>query len=317
MRPLFVSMLALWLVMSPAHAWHETGHKLTAEIAFNLLSPKQQQHVAAVLRAHPRFKEDFANAMPEAIASGSETEKALWIFKHASIWSDLVPDINEAVRTRYHRGTWHYVNLPVYLTEQDEKELAGKLDHNMSPSFDPPLRQNLNVIQALQGNLLDWRDEGASDADKAVALCWILHLTGDMHQPLHNVALFSRSYFPKGDRGGNDINVAWEDDTRNLHAVWDGFPTRIENIVPRVAATVQLGSDTVSMQSIEVWAEQHAKIAKQYVYTKSVKEQLLSGFAANTNPDIRLTADYLTSGRTIASAQVILAGRRIAALLEN
>ena len=255
MRPLFVSMLALWLVMSPANAWHETGHKMTAEIAFNLLSPKQQQHVAAVLRV-----------------------------RTASLMSG---------------------------TRSDQIEACLKIQRAFSVS------EPLAIASGIASAKSSLNRGCASDADKAVALCWILHLTGDMHQPLHNVALFSRSYFPKGDRGGNDINVAWEDDTRNLHAVWDGFPTRIENIVPRVAASVQLGSDTVSMQSIEVWAEQHAKIAKQYVYTKSVKEQLLSGFAANTNPDIRLTADYLTSGRTIASAQVILAGRRIAALLEN
>ena len=37
---------------------------------------------------------------------------------------------------------------------------------------------------------------------KAMAYCWLFHLVGDIHQPLHCTALFSAEHFPKGDRGG-------------------------------------------------------------------------------------------------------------------
>ena len=106
--------------------------------------------------------------------------------------------------------------MPIYLEESDERELDGKLDHNMSTVFSPSLRKNLNVIQALKGNLLLWADEDASDAEKAVALCWILHLVGDMHQPLH--------VGNKEDIGGNAIIVFTSATDQNantkLHAVW-------------------------------------------------------------------------------------------------
>jgi len=87
------------------------------------------------------------------------------MFERASIWPDIVRNVSKAVRTRYHRSSWHYINLPVYLTDKDEKELADNLDVNLQMQFDPPLRQNLNIVQALKGNLRVWRDETAADAD--------------------------------------------------------------------------------------------------------------------------------------------------------
>src|SRR5262249_54722897 len=46
-----------------------------------------------------------------------------------------------------------------------------------------------------------------NDAErKAIALAWLFHLVGDIHQPLHTVQLFTVDY-PHGDRGGNEICV--------------------------------------------------------------------------------------------------------------
>ena len=317
MRSVFLSVLALLFVMSPACAWHETGHKLTARIAYELLSESEQQHVAAILRAHPRFAEDFAAAMPPEIASGTDREQALWMFEHASIWPDFVPKVSEAVRTRYHRGTWHYINLPVYLTQRDARKLRRRLHHNVSMEFAPPLRQNLNVVQALKGNLLVWQDATAADADKAVALCWILHLTGDMHQPLHDVALFSRAYFPKGDRGGNSIAIRREDHVTNLHAVWDGLPILFDNLVPDENTKEFLAGDVADIQSISGWARHHHKMAMEFAYTEEVKRKVLNKVSHKQNPEITLTAEYVATASMVARPQVIIAGHRIAALISE
>jgi hypothetical protein len=185
----------------------------------------------------------------------------------------------------------------------------------MSTEFSPPLRQNLNVMQALKGNLLLWSDDDASDADKAVALCWILHLVGDMHQPLHNVALFSRAYFPKGDRGGNSINVAWEDGPINLHAAWDGLPNNFESLEPGELTRDILTTDNVAISSINFWAKRHFQMAKTHVYTDAVKEQLIAGLGKNEFPEIELSEYYLSNATEIARSQVIIAGHRIARLI--
>jgi hypothetical protein len=310
-------VLALWFVMPPAYAWHRAGHNMTAEIAFELLSEQQQQHAAAILSAHPRFKEDFAAGMPEEIANGSEREKNLWMFKRASNWPDIVRNGSKAVRTRYNRSSWHYINLPVYLTDRDEKELAGKLDANVQMQFDPPLRKDLNIVQALKGNLLVWRDETAAAADRAVAFCWVLHLTGDLHQPLHNVALFSRAWFPRGDYGGGIIDIRRGDGVTNLHVVWDSLPNRFDDLSPDENTRELLSNDVAQIRSIDAWAHQSHRMAMEYAYTEEVKRKLLHQLSNQQNPEISLTAEYIANASQVARTQVIIAGHRIAALITN
>jgi len=45
-----------------------------------------------------------------------------------------------------------------------------------------------------------------TDEEKEIYLTWLLHLIGDIHQPLHCTAVFSEQ-FPNGDKGGNDAFV--------------------------------------------------------------------------------------------------------------
>lgn len=317
MRSVSLLVLSLSIVMSPAHAWYRSGHYLTAEIAFDLLSEERQQQVAAILHAHPRFSEDFAAAMPGGIKHGSESEKALWLFERASTWPDIVRHVSEAARARYHRSSWHYIDWPVYLTDEDENALAGTLDINLQMRFDPPLRQNLNMVQALKGNLLVWRNESATDADRAVALCWVLHLTGDMHQPLHNVALFSRAYYPRGDYGGSAIAVRRGNDVTTLHVVWDSLPDRIEHLSPDEKTVALLANDVVGIESIDGWSRQHYEMAMEFAYTEEVKLKLLKEVSHKRNPEISLTREYISTASMLASQQLIIAGHRIAALISN
>jgi hypothetical protein len=316
MRKNICLVITLLLVSIPGHAWHERGHRITAEIAYEAMSTTQRRAVLAALEAHPRWHEDFATQMPANVANGSAYLRGQWAMARAANWPDLVPRSGDGVRTRYHRSRWHYINVPVWLTAGDEAILDGRLDHNTETVFTLPLRQNLNVIQALRGNLVVWHDSDASDADRAVALCWILHLVGDMHQPLHTVALFSHAYFPEGDRGGNRIDVAWEGETRNLHAVWDGFPNDMADLSPTSSTVRLINADPVDDPAIDEWLMHHANLARKFVYTPPVREQLIEGLATADLPAIELSSAYVVAARSIARRQINLAGHRIAKLLE-
>jgi hypothetical protein len=59
----------------------------------------------------------------------------------------------------------------------------------------------------------DAQDPSASLADKQLALRFVVHLVGDLHQPLHVGKCC--------DKGGNDVKVTWFGKPTNLHAVWD------------------------------------------------------------------------------------------------
>jgi hypothetical protein len=70
-----------------------------------------------------------------------------------------------------------------------------------------------DALQAL-GHFRDvLRDPSASLADKQLALRFVVHLVGDLHQPLHAGKCC--------DKGGNDVKVTWFGKPTNLHAVWD------------------------------------------------------------------------------------------------
>ena len=56
-------------------------------------------------------------------------------------------------------------------------------------------------------------DHAASERRREIALKFLVHLVGDVHQPLHST--------DHGDRGGNEIAVLYRGDRSNLHHVWD------------------------------------------------------------------------------------------------
>src|SRR5690348_1126569 len=88
---------------------------------------------------------------------------------------------------------WHYVTL------------NGIIYDHAPPEGD--------ALEALGRFTKTLQDPSSSRADKQLALRFIVHLVGDLHQPLHNGKCC--------DRGGNDVKVTWFGKPTNLHAVWD------------------------------------------------------------------------------------------------
>ena len=88
---------------------------------------------------------------------------------------------------------WHYVTL-----------------NGITYDHAPPEGDALKALDHFRSVL---RDPNASLADKQLALRFIVHLVGDLHQPLHVGKCC--------DKGGNDVKVSWFGKLTNLHAVWD------------------------------------------------------------------------------------------------
>lgn len=84
----------------------------------------------------------------------------------------------------------------------------------------------LTVIQArtaLKTNLMNLT------AERALFARYLVHLVGDIHQPLHSVALFNKTY-PKGDAGGNLLKIKILNGTsQNFHSFWDSGAFRVQN----------------------------------------------------------------------------------------
>jgi hypothetical protein len=88
---------------------------------------------------------------------------------------------------------WHYVTL-------------DGITYDHAPPEGDALKALVHFRAVLQ-------DPNASLADKQLALRFVVHLVGDLHQPMHVGKCC--------DRGGNDVKVAWFGKPTNLHAVWD------------------------------------------------------------------------------------------------
>ena len=89
--------------------------------------------------------------------------------------------------------------------------------------------ESVNILTALTEN--EGVVKSANDAERrAIALAWLFHLVGDVHQPLHTAQLFTVDY-PNGDRGGNEIcvRVTQAGQPMDLHRFWDGVITSSQN----------------------------------------------------------------------------------------
>lgn len=114
----------------------------------------------------------------------------------ASTWPDFMRSSPEAFWQKQ-ANPWHYVTIPVGQTYAE----AGA----------PPQGDALTALKRFSATV---RNPRAPLAERQLALRFIVHIVGDLSQPLH---------VGRGDdRGGNDIKVSFFGRPTNLHAVWDG-----------------------------------------------------------------------------------------------
>ncbi len=323
-----VAALAFALVASPAFGWNETGHVISALIAYDGLSDSAREWAMQTLRAHPRFQENFDTHMPRTIARASAAERDRWYFAAAATWPDEarrfddVADVatREALVARYNHGRWHYINLPTYLQPADrEAHPLAQPSMAWSPTLDPA---GLDIVQALAMLFANRCAPSQTDADRALALSWLLHLVADLHQPLHTTALYGAPAFERGDRGGNDIPLAGGG---NLHALWDaGLGSerrwqRLESAARRYAAAAALRRDDVEVSDfphrIRSWAEDGRALADRVVYSPDVRAALIAAAPGHVAP-LQIGMAYRAVMRETAARQIVLAGRRTSALIE-
>ena len=234
----------------------------------------------------------------------SAEEQELYLFMMAARWPDDVR--GDAV---FHHGAWHYINLP-YTPEGQPASVQP---------IDPPTE---NILSAYQSNL-DIVQSTALESTKAVALCWIFHLIGDVHQPLHTITLFTTQFPPlEGDRGGTRfyVRVGEGAHTISLHMFWDDLilgSERFQNVrntatalrSKRTHARTQLPELTETR--FEGWARQESfTVAKEHAY----RNGQLRGSKDQQNGEV-LPTDYITTVKPLAERRIVLAGYRLADVL--
>jgi hypothetical protein len=108
-----------------------------------------------------------------------------------STWMDEI----RSDSTYDYTADWHWVTIPDGMTyEQTEKNPNG------------------DIIMTIERLIAELKSKKLTPAQEAEYLKMLIHLVGDIHQPLH---------VGRPDRGGNDVKVMWFRNESNLHRVWD------------------------------------------------------------------------------------------------
>src|SRR5262249_2591525 len=184
-----------------------------------------------------------------------------------------------------------------------------------------------NILTAMSGNqrtLANDNDPG----QKAIALTWLFHLVGDIHQPLHTAQLFTVDY-PEGDRGGNEIcvRVTHAGQPMDLHRFWDGVITSSQNLnrLRNEATTLRSRQEfqwsqltELASTGFESWAKESFEIATKIAYQNGGQ----IGVPKDGNKDCRtvtaaplLSVGYVSIAKHLADGRMILVGYRLADLL--
>lgn len=198
-------------------------------------------------------------------------------------WADFVKS-----DTSYnYLATWHYFNLPSNLPKTD---LFSYLDQQAGPNIYKKIPEMITVL----------KNSKSTSVQKKLALRMLIHLVGDLHQPMHTAR--------QEDQGGNRVQLTWFGEKSNLHKVWD------EGLVD-----YQKLSYTEYAKAID-----HPTVAEFTTWQKtSLKEcvfesyQICEKIYAGTKSDDKLSYKYNFDWIGTVNQQLLKGGIRLAKILND
>lgn len=207
-----LAILLALITAVPAHAYWEYGHESVAGVAWQQMRPETRRAVARLL-AQGRSLD--TPTCPVAT------------IEQASVWADCVKPLGERFAYAY---SWHYQNVDV------------------CKPFDvkSPCKDGNCVSAQIERNARLLADPQVPQREKLIALAFLVHFVGDLHQPMHAG--------DHGDLGGNKVAASYGliAGRTNLHSIWDGW------LAERALTTPPSGAAALLAQ---VPAEERARIA--------------------------------------------------------
>lgn len=311
---LFLISVATAFAASPARAWNNVGHRAIAELAWRQMDRNERGAASELLKQHPLYQQMLAADVP----AGVETNE--WVFLMASVWPDRVRPAKHGQPHKPDSITKfdlypHAIGYP-FLGAGDTNRALLKNFYIAKP----------NAEMVLSNSIVTLKNPKASAPDRAVSLCWVLHLFGDLHQPLHTANLVSKKR-PGGDHlGGYHIARDAQGNQIDLHSFWDqlgGVDPSHKTVVAladELAADPELQPSSLKEyqqdKTIASWVQEGFQIAVNFAYSEKHihfvhLDDLESGkISASAVPT--MSADYVSQARKIGHRRLALAGLRLA-----
>lgn len=308
-----IFVVLLILVAAPSHssAWNDRGHMTVAYIAYKQLNPTTRDRVDALLKLNPKYSA-WETTISQQIPNASQADKNLMIFMIAATWPDQIKRDNTYTSDGSEKGNrpdgspdpnrntgyddllmhkyWHFIDTP-FTTDGTA----------LTPIPDPNAQVRIALFRGVLAS-------NSPDALKSYDLSWLLHLVGDVHQPLHASTRVSAAD-PQGDAGGNNVKLSCT--KCELHFFWDDLLGTNSNLktVMNAARKLPKADATLAAKSDEKdWIAESFQEAQQNVY--------ISPIAAGDGP-FTITSGYKKASTKLAKERVALAGARLANLLNN
>ena len=270
-RILYTALASFALIgySTQSFAWGSDGHSAIGILAISQLQPDALAKL-----------EDIVNPL---------TKQAM---TEACNWPDVKRESEE--------WTWsaplHYVNIPrdedVYSESRDCPEESGHQHHPQRP-------KQLCATQGIKHYASELSNQEATILQRWQAFAWLCHLVGDLHQPMH--AGFA------DDRGGNDVDVIFNNEQLNLHRFWDSAMIHQEAgswqyLVGQLSAfPVTHASSDWSMEMVNGWTNDSHRLAKNKAYP-----------ATRT-----IHSNFVDQSWVIAQQQIVLAASRLATVINS
>lgn len=272
-----------------AMAWWETGHQTVGMIAQNHIKPKTKEKIEEILGKNVSLDQisvcpDDIKFHPVNCANTFHLEK------------------------RAETGNWHFIDIPATETNITVPDLQ-----KYCPNDDCVINQINKEIKTLS-------DDKTDKFDKQVALMFLVHFIGDIHEPLHCI--------DDNDKGGNDKTVylynAKNHKRLSLHSFWDNIlqenlpkeniqPDKLDEILEKEltakkAETWLTGTPDTKAWLVgtpEDWTIESFKIARDVIYADYKKY------------DGHYPKGYEAKLRPLAYQQIEKGGLRLAKLLDD
>ena len=182
---------------------------------------------------------------------------------------------------------WHYVNMPVGLSyEEFSKQLIA---------LDKP-----NIYKAILNCISDLKSSTKSKEEKVFAMKFLVHLVGDIHQPMHTGHA--------EDSGGNAVKVKLMRKETNLHGLWDSGLIDYAGLTYKELATV---CGDVQKKDVKEW--QTEDVAKWAYESYQITDQLYAEAAKNPEFDY----DYYPKHADLVKRRLAQAGVRLSYILNE
>jgi len=308
---LLVAMLAIALGVQPASAWNDRGHMSVGYVAYKRLQPATRDRVNTLLKLNPKYS-DWAAKVDKQMPNASADDRNLMIFMLAATWADEIkrdrsykqdgmqggnrpdgspdPGKNTGYDDLLMHKYWHFIDTPF---SSDGTPLP--------PIPTPNAQERIALFRTVLAS-------ASPDELKSYDLVWLLHIVGDIHQPLHASTRVSKA-LPDGDAGGNTVKLDCA--KCELHFFWDdllGTQNDLKTVVKGARKLPKAQGALVAKTDEKAWVAESFQETRQVVYAPPV--------GPGDGP-YTLTIEYKKRAGRVAKQRVALAGARLAKLLND